>query len=58
MSVILAGLVRKNHDVDHNINWNSFRPEKIISIEGNENVSELITGKEKNKVLLWNHIIM
>ena len=44
MSAILAGLVRKNYDRDHNINWDSFRAEKMISIEGNENVSQLITG--------------
>ena len=49
MSAILAGLVRRNHDVDHNINWDSFKPEKIVSIEGNENVAEIITGKEKKQ---------
>ena len=47
MSAILAGLVRRNHDVDHNINWDYFNPEKIVSIEGKENVAEIITGKEK-----------
>ena len=50
MSAILAGLVRKNHDRDHNINWDSFRAEKVISIEGNENVNHRYGEKTKHLV--------
>ena len=51
MSAISSGLVRKNFNKDHNINWDTFKPEKVVPFEGEENLTQLTTGNVKKQII-------